>query len=171
MSKENIVLIGFMGCGKTSVGKKLSYRMNRTFVDTDEYIECAKGKKISDIFASDGESAFRHMETECLKELISGADSEFKIFSTGGGMPVKTENRDLLKKLGTVFYLKVSAGVVYERLKGDTTRPLLQSQNPEEKIKELLGLREDAYRDAADVVIEADNKSVEEVVEEIVKYF
>jgi len=165
--KDNIILIGFMGCGKTSVGIKLSYRLKQTFLDTDKQIERKQGRSISEIFASDGEPAFRQMETECIKELIADSGSSRQIFSTGGGTPVKEENRELLKKLGMVVYLKVSPDVVYERLKGDTTRPLLQTDNPKARIEELLGLRKEAYESAADVIIEVDNKSLEEVVEEI----
>ena len=90
-----------------------------------------------------------------------------QIFSTGGGTPIKEENRELLKQLGTVIYLKVSPDVVYERLKEDTTRPLLQTQNPKARIEELLFAREDAYEAAADIIIEVDSKSLEDIVEEI----
>lgn len=165
--KNNIVLIGFMGCGKTSVGIKLSYRLKITFLDTDKQIERKQGRSISEIFASDGEAAFRQMETDCIKELIEDNTSSMQIFSTGGGTPVREENRELLKKLGTVIYLKVSPDVVYERLKGDTTRPLLQTENPKARIEELLGARKEAYESAADVIVEVDDKSLEEIVDEI----
>lgn len=165
--KKNIVLIGFMGCGKTSVGIKLSYRLKHTFIDTDKQIERKQGRSISEIFASDGEAAFRQMETDCIKELIADKGSSMQIFSTGGGTPVKEENRELLKQLGTVVYLKISPDVVYNRLKGDTTRPLLQTVNPKARIEELLGSRKEAYESAADLIIEVDKKSLEEVVEEI----
>lgn len=165
--KKNIILIGFMGCGKTSVGIKLSYRLKRTFLDTDKQIERRQGRSISEIFATDGEPAFRQMETDCLKELIADDGSSMQIFSTGGGTPVKEENRRLLKQLGLVIYLKVSPDVVYERLKTDTTRPLLQTENPRARIEELLMARKDAYESAADVIIEVDDKSLEEIVGEI----
>ena len=165
--KKNVVLIGFMGCGKTSVGIRLSYRLRRTFLDTDKHIERKQGRSISDIFASDGESVFRQMETDCIKELIETAGSVSQIYSTGGGTPVKEENRALLKELGTVIYLKVSPEVVYERLKNDTTRPLLQTENPKARIEELLAARKEAYESAADVIIEVDNKGFEEIMEEI----
>lgn len=165
--KNNIILIGFMGCGKTSVGIKLSYRLKHTFLDTDKQIERKRGRSISEIFATDGEAAFRQMETDCLKELIADEGSSMQIFSVGGGTPVKEENRGLLKQLGTVIYLKVSPDVVYERLKEDTTRPLLQTENPKARIEELLSARKDAYEGAADVIIEVDEKSLEEIVEEI----
>ena len=165
--KKNIVLIGFMGCGKTSVGIRLSYRLRRTFLDTDKHIERKQGRSISDIFATDGESVFRQMETDCIKELIETAGSSPQIYSTGGGTPIKEENRELLKMLGTVIYLKVSPEVVYERLKNDTTRPLLQTENPKARIEELLAARKESYESAADVIIEVDNKGFEEIMEEI----
>jgi len=167
MKQNNIILIGFMGCGKTSVGIKLSYRLKHTFLDTDKQIERKHGKSISEIFAVDGENAFRQMETDFLKELLRKTGSSIQIFSTGGGTPIKEENRELLKQLGTVIYLKVSPDVVYERLKEDTTRPLLQTQNPKARIEELLFAREDAYEAAADIIIEVDSKSLEDIVEEI----
>lgn len=163
--RRNLILIGFMGCGKTSVGILLSYRLRRTFLDTDKRIEKMQGRTISTIFAQEGEAAFRQMETDCLKSLLS--ETEGQIFSTGGGTPVREENRTLLRQLGTVVYLKVSPDTVYERLKEDTKRPLLQTENPKVRIEELLTARQSYYEAAADVILEADDKSLGEVVEEL----
>ena len=160
--KDNIILTGFMGCGKTSVGIRLSYVLRRTLIDTDKWIEKKQGKTVSEIFAKDGEEAFRRMESECIRELIGTADGQ--IISTGGGLPVRKENRKLLKELGTVYYLKVTPECVYERLKGDTARPLLQGENPREKIRELLEAREALYTEGADVTIEVSGKSFEEII-------
>ena len=165
--KDNIILTGFMGCGKTSVGIRLSYVLRRTLIDTDKWIEKKQGKTVSEIFAKDGEEAFRRMESECIRELIRTADGQ--IISTGGGLPVRKENRKLLKELGTVYYLKATPECVYERLKGDTTRPLLQGENPREKIRELLEAREAFYQEGADVVIEVSAKSFEDIITEIVE--
>ena len=93
-----MVLIGFMGSGKTSVGRKLSYRMRRTVEDTDKLIERQQGRSIGEIFATDGEAYFRQLETGLLKEL--GDKSQGKIYSVGGGTPVRPENRELLRRLG-----------------------------------------------------------------------
>ena len=163
--KDNIILIGFMGCGKSSVGIKLSYRLKRTIIDTDKWIEKKQGMTISDIFATEGEPVFRQMETDCLKELIETADKQ--IISVGGGLPMKEENHGLLKELGRVIYLKITPEAVYERLKGDTTRPLLQVEDPMKKIEELLALRGPVYEKCADVVIEVSDKSFEEILEQI----
>ena len=167
--KKNLILIGFMGCGKTSVGIKLSYRLQKTFLDTDKQIERKAGKSISEIFAQDGEAAFRQMETDYLGELLEKTDAAGQILSVGGGTPVREENRKLLKRLGMVIYLKASPEVIYERLKGDTTRPLLQTNDPMERITELMVAREAAYEAAADFVLLVDGKSLEEIVDEIQK--
>lgn len=163
--KDNIILIGFMGCGKSSVGYRLSYALRRTLIDTDKLIEKRQKMTISQIFEINGESAFRQMETDCIKYLIETADKQ--IISTGGGLPIKEENHALLKQLGRVYYLKVTKEAVYERLKQDTTRPLLQGDNPQAKIEELLSKRAPVYEACADEVIDASDKSFEEIIAEI----
>lgn len=165
--KDNIILTGFMGCGKTSVGIRLSYALKRTIIDTDKWIAKRQGKTVSDIFASDGEEAFRQMETSCIRELIE--TENHRIISTGGGLPVREENHALLKELGRVYYLKVTPAVVCERLKGDTTRPLLQGDDPQGKVKNLMAIRQPFYEKCADYVIEVSGKNFEEIIEEIVK--
>lgn len=164
--KGNIILIGFMGSGKSTTGISLSYRLQCILSDTDKMIEKKEGRSISDIFAAEGENYFREKETELLEELK--AVKTRRIFSVGGGTPLRAENRKLLHELGTVVYLKVSAETVYKRLKGDTTRPLLQGENPMEKIETLLKAREDIYLEAADIVVETDEKRTAQIVEEIV---
>lgn len=161
----NVILTGFMGCGKTSVGLKLSYRLRRTVIDTDKEIEREEKRTISNIFATDGESYFRDRETACLRKLIESAGNQ--IISVGGGLPLREENRRLLHELGQVFYLRATGETIYARLKGDTTRPLLQGEDPQSKIETLLRERDPYYREAADVVIEVDGKSFEEILSEI----
>ncbi len=163
--KNNVVLIGFMGCGKTTVGIKLSYRLRMPVVDTDKLIESRSGKTISAIFAEEGESYFRDMETMLLQEM-SGQNYQ-RIVSAGGGTPVKPENREWLKKCGTVVYLRIQPETVYARLKNDTTRPLLQCENPLERIRELLQKRGEAYESCADVIVDVDELSVEEILDVI----
>ena len=163
--KDNIILIGFMGCGKSSVGVRLSQHLDMPFLDTDSCIEEKAGKKIPDIFAQEGEQSFRNMETEILQELL--ADTTGKIISTGGGLPVKIENRELLKKLGTVFYLQLAPETVYQRVGQDENRPLLQCENPLEKIRILMAERRDAYEGTADSTVVVDGKSYEEIIKEI----
>lgn len=161
----NVILIGFMGCGKTTVGLKLSYRLRRTVIDTDKEIEKEEKRTISDIFATEGEAYFRDRETACLKRLIDTAANQ--IVSVGGGLPMREENRRLLQKLGQVFYLRAEGKTIYERVKNDTTRPLLQGEDPLTKIKTLLQERDPYYREAADVVITVDGKSFDQILNEI----
>ena len=158
-----------MGSGKTTVGIRLSYHMRRTLVDTDKEIEKRREMEISQIFAQKGEAYFRTLETELLREMI-GSEHD-KIISTGGGLPIKPENRVLLHRLGTVVYLKPSPETVYERIKGDTKRPLLQCADPLTRIRELMAERAGAYADAADVTVDVDDKSFEEIIEEIEKAY
>ena len=163
--KNNIILIGFMGSGKTSVGIRLSYSLKRTLIDTDKWIVQKQKMTVSDIFERDGESAFRRLETECLKTLVKEANGQ--IISAGGGLPVREENRKLLKQLGKVFYLKVSPETVYARLKTDTTRPLLQVADPLEQIRILLEEREKIYESCADVTLEVSERTFDEIIEQV----
>lgn len=163
----NVILIGFMGCGKTTVGLRLSYRLRRAVIDTDKEIEKEEKRAISDIFATDGEPYFRDKETACLQKLIERTGNQ--IISVGGGLPLREENRRLLHELGQVFYLCAKGETIYERLKDDTTRPLLQGGDPLTKIGTLLRERDPYYRDAADVVITVDGKSFSEILDEIEK--
>jgi len=155
--------------------------------DTDSMIEEKEGIRISEIFAVQGESYFRDLETEFLKSLleetkniemknsermVGGAFDENKkyIISVGGGLPVREENQKLLKQLGLVIYLKAKPETIYERLKGDTTRPLLQTENPLQKIKDMLVEREEKYQAAAHEVINVDGKSIDKIIQEIANF-
>lgn len=163
---NHIVLEGIMGCGKSTIGIRLSYKMAMTVVDTDKLIEREQNKSISDIFREDGEEAFRHMETACLKKLCE--QSRGQIIALGGGVPMRPENRELLKKLGMVVYLRTRPETVYERVKNDTSRPLLQCSDPLQKIRELTAARAFAYEDAADVTIDTDDMPMEQIIKCIV---
>lgn len=162
---RNVILIGFMGSGKTTVGLRLSYRLRRTVIDTDKEIEKEEKRTISDMFAEDGEEYFRDRETAYLHKLSESTGC--RIISVGGGLPLREENRRLLHELGQVFYLKASAETIYERVKHDTTRPLLQGDNPKEKIRSLLALRDNCYAEAADVTIDVNGKDFEHILDEI----
>lgn len=161
----NIVLIGFMGCGKSTIGVKLSYFLRRPLIDTDKQIERKAGCSITEIFAKQGEECFRKMETQYLEKMVREKGSF--ILSTGGGLPMREENVALLKKIGKVVLLRVDADTVYERLKNDTTRPLLQGDNPRAKIEELLAYREPVYEACADVIVDVAGKSFREILDEI----
>ena len=162
---DNIILIGYMGCGKTTLGIRLSYHMRIPFLDTDKLIEKNENREISGIFAQDGEEAFREMETETLRTLLR--DKTRKVISTGGGLPLREENRRLLKELGTVVYLRAEPETVYERVEGDTRRPLLQCEDPLARIREMTAERNPHYQDAADIVIQVDDKDFDMIIQEI----
>ena len=164
---KNIVLMGFMGTGKTTVGKRLAKALSCEFIDTDERIEKEQGRKISDIFAEDGEQAFRDMETDLLKRLQDSKDAF--VLSIGGGMPVREENRALLRKIGTVVYLKTSKEEIIRRVSGDTNRPLLQGGVLEEKVTSLMNAREQIYMETAHREVVTDGKYPQKIVEELMK--
>ncbi|MDE6912259.1 MAG: shikimate kinase [Lachnospiraceae bacterium] len=165
---KNIILVGYMGCGKTTVGESIAEATRYTFADTDEMIVAQQGRSISDIFAQDGEPAFRDMETALLVKMLT-EKNDTCVISTGGGMPVQKENRNLLRQLGTVVYLRAKPETVYERIKGDTTRPLLQCENPMERIREMIKSRNPAYEEAAELVIDVDDLTQREVAEQIIR--
>ena len=162
---KRIVLMGFMGAGKSTVGKKLAESCGCTFIDTDEWIEREQNRKISDIFEKDGEKAFRDMETDLLKRL-QNSEEEF-ILSIGGGMPVREENRELLRNLGSVVYLRTSKEEIIRRVSGDVNRPLLQGGALEEKVTALMNAREHIYQETAHREVLTDGKNPTELVDEI----
>lgn len=164
----NIVLIGFMGSGKTTVGKALSEKCGREFLDTDALIEANEGRKISEIFAKEGEAHFRKLEYDVLNNLTEAKD---KIISTGGGIVTYPDNRGLLKKAGKVVYLRVKPETVVKRLEGDESRPLLMGDDKLSKVENLLSSRKAMYEEAADIIIDVDYLLVEETVGLIVKDF
>ncbi len=151
---KSVVLIGFMGAGKTSLGKAVARVLHIPFLDTDDMIEQAEGMSINEIFAKKGEAYFREAETRTLQELADRP--ERFVLSVGGGMPLREENRPLLRKVGCVFYLNPGIDALEERLRHDTQRPLLhQGDDPlYEKIARILQVRDPLYREAADIMIE-----------------
>ena len=149
----NIVLCGFMGCGKTTVGKRVAKLMKRSFCDLDQYIEQKAGMTISEIFAEHGEAAFRQMEKEAVKEISKAGDM---VVACGGGTVLRQENVDAFHENGSlILLLDVPLHVLQERLKTDTTRPLLQRPNRNKVIADLYRQRIDKYRRAADVTVRA----------------
>lgn len=165
---ENIILTGYMGSGKTTIGKNLAKRKNYTFVDTDELIEQQQQRSINEIFAAVGEQAFRDMETELLRQLIAER-GEHMVISTGGGMPLRAENRQLLSHLGKVVFLKASPRTIYDRIRGDTTRPLLQCANPMGRIEEMIAARTPLYEEGAAIVVDVNALRQSEATQEILR--
>ena len=164
---NHIVLIGFMGCGKTSVGKRLAKRLDLTFVDTDEMIEQKMGMSVSDIFAGFGETYFRQLETEAIKELSE--TSSPCVISVGGGLPVQSQNKPYLRNMGKVIFLTATVDVLAERLEADTSRPMLQGGDLRKKIISLMEEREEAYREAADLEVDTSRQSFGKIIEKIVE--
>ena len=162
---SNIILIGYMGCGKSTVGKRLSYVLRKPVLDTDRLIEKKEDMTISEIFALYGEEYFRNLETRCLEEVLL-QKGEY-VIAVGGGLPIRECNRELLKKIGTVLYLRANPDTIYEHLKEDTTRPLLSGENSKEKIKTMMKARTEFYEAAADVTIDVDDMNFEEIIEKV----
>lgn len=162
---EHVILIGFMGCGKSTVGYRLSYKLKKCLIDTDQLIERRAGMSISEIFKQKGEAFFRQMETECLRSLHHELGS--RVVSLGGGTPIREENQEIIKSLGKVIYLKASPETIYSRVKHDTRRPLLQCEDPKARIEALLSERGSIYEGVADIVIEVDGKHFKQVVQEV----
>ncbi len=179
----NIVLIGFMGAGKTEVGKILAKNNGFNFIDLDSLIEIEEGMSITEIFKQKGENYFRNIETEILKKLYKNKTDIYKIagkceqigskenknwvISTGGGMPAFNDNMKLLKNVGTTIYLKADAKTIYERIKSETHRPVLGEKGfTEAKVAEKLKEREKFY-EQADIIIYTDGLTVAAIAEEI----
>ncbi len=151
--KKNLILCGFMGSGKSTIGKLLSEKLGARFIDTDTYIEQKEGMTISEMFEKYGEQYFRDREREVCEEL---SKLQKTVISTGGGTLLNDDNMRALKKNGVVFLLNVSSRTVLTRLKNDTTRPLLQQADKERAVKMMLSKRIPLYNRAADYVIDAE---------------
>lgn len=148
---KNIVLIGFMGSGKTSIGKRLSIRLKREFIDMDDFIEKKEGMTINEIFATKGEAYFRELEAEICRRY---SQPKGKIIATGGGVIKNPENIKNLKTGGIIYYLKSSAEKIADNLKNDNSRPLLNVKDKKAKIKELMAEREATYLQCADRILD-----------------
>lgn len=165
---NNYVLIGFMGCGKTTIGKKLADRMGMEQLDTDALIVQEAGMPVTEIFHREGEQGFRLRETKMLESLVRSG-RENTVYSTGGGIVMQEENRNLLRRLGTVVLLEITPEEVIRRLGKDITRPLLQGEDRMKKVRTLMARRRKAYEDCADRKIEVSGKTPEAIMEEILK--
>ena len=165
--KKSIILVGMMGCGKSSVAKELSKRLQCDAVDTDREIEKRAGISIPDIFEFAGEEGFRRRETETLRDVLK---REGVVIATGGGIVTRPENRELIRAAGChVIYLKVSPKVAYERTRY-SDRPLLKTENPLQKLEALIEERSPFYESVCTVVVDGDSKRTDDVAAEIVEY-
>ena len=157
----NIYLIGMMGSGKSTVGKTLSEKMNKPFIDLDSEIEKGTGENISEIFDIDGEEQFRKMETKQLKQYSES------IVACGGGIVLKDENREFINENGVTILLTASMEELSHRLSDSGNRPLLADDNTEEALTKLWLERQLHYLNTADFTIETDGKNPEQLTEEI----
>ncbi len=164
LMKDNIILIGFMGSGKSLIGRLLADKLSYRFMDMDEKIEEQENCSISEIFTKSGEAFFRELETNFLKQLKLNSKT---VLATGGGIILKEENVKQLKALGTVLFLHADFNHIIKNLKEDTTRPLLMGDDKEMTIKRLLDEREGIYLSSADVIIQTSGKTPDHIINEI----
>jgi len=164
---HNLALIGFMGTGKSSVGRLVADAMHFTFLDTDDVIKGRAGKSIADIFEQNGEAAFREFERRLVEELTRRKNT---VISTGGGLPANESNFASLKTHALLICLWASPEKIWERVRGQSHRPLLKEADPLEKIRKLLTERERYYRQA-DVLVNTDMRSVREVAAQVIHQF
>ncbi len=160
-----IVLVGMMGSGKSHVGRLLAERLNRSFYDADKILEEEQGRSISDIFSSDGESAFREMEADLIERLMKKNDA---VISTGGGAVVTPSVLSNIKEQSVSVWLQTSVDKIIPRVINDKNRPLLQCGDPKSKLNALMDVRELLYAQA-DIHITNEDITVEEVVHKIVQ--
>jgi shikimate kinase len=163
----NLALIGFMGAGKSSVGRLVAEQLHFDYLDTDELIQSRTGRTIADIFKTDGEPAFRALEQQVVAELAGRVKT---VIATGGGLPVNPANLASLKTHTLVVCLWASPEKIWERVKNQTHRPLLHDPDPQKKIRELLAAREQFYKQA-DVLVNTDIRSAREVAQHVVHQF
>lgn len=162
----NIVLIGFMGTGKSTVSRYLSDTYGMKTAEMDQIIAEREKRSISDIFETDGEDYFRNLETKLLKELQSWNNT---VISCGGGAALRKENIAEMKKNGRVVLLTATPRTVYERVKDSEERPILNGNKNVDYITELLEKRREKYEAAADVIVPTDDRTVQEICEDIIR--
>jgi shikimate kinase len=162
--RGNIFLVGLMGAGKTSVGRRLARRLGKTFYDSDEEIERATGVKISVIFEIEGEAGFRAREAKMLAELVAQSDI---VLATGGGAVLSADNRRLLTENGVVIYLRAVAADLWQRTRHDRNRPLLKTDQPLAKLEQLFAKRDPLYRSVADIIVDTGSQSLGSLVERV----
>jgi shikimate kinase len=161
---QNIIFVGPMGAGKTTIGKQLARQLGRTFYDSDRVIEERTGANIPLIFEMEGEEGFRRREKAIIAELTNKQDI---VLATGGGVVLDPENRDQITRQGFVIYLKAPLDQLFNRTAKDKNRPLLQTPDPRKKLEEILNARDPLYREVADVVIETDGSPARGVVKKL----
>ncbi|NLK20913.1 MAG: shikimate kinase [Epulopiscium sp.] len=167
MNKSNIVLMGFMGCGKSTIGKLISQKIQSEFVDTDFLIEKKIGISISSFFEKYGENSFRQIEEEIISEIAQGKN---QVIATGGGIIKNFNNISNLRANGIIVYLNASPSHIFQNLKGDTTRPLLNTKDKLETINALLNERKPLYERYADIIVNVNHQLIQDIVTTILRH-
>lgn len=165
LGNTNIILVGMMGAGKTTIGKALANSLGKEFIDSDHEIQDRTGVKIPVIFEIEGEAGFRKRESEVLAELVKKSNM---VLATGGGAVLSRENRQILRRGGIVIYLRASVNDLYRRTRYDKNRPLLQTQNLFARLNELYVQRDVLYREAAHVIIDSGKQGVRFLVQKLI---
>jgi shikimate kinase len=164
---RHLVLIGMMGSGKTTVGRALAARLGRPLFDSDEMIEQRTGRTVREIFRADGEDAFRTIETQVLRESLD--NPERSVIAAAGGVVLRPENRAAIRESGArVVWLCADPNLLVERVKSSGHRPLLDD-DPQGTLQSMFEVRSPLYREVADVIVSVDNRSVNEIVEAILR--
>lgn len=162
--KNNIILVGLMGAGKTTVGKLLAKHLHRPFIDSDHEIERRTGVNIPLIFEIEGEPGFRARETAVLEELVT---RDGIVLATGGGAVLSAYNRQLLGTNGTVVYLRAKVEELWQRTRHDKNRPLLQTDDPQARLRELFAERDPLYREVAHIVMDTGRHNLHALVRQL----
>lgn len=163
--KKTVALVGMMGAGKTAVGKAIALSLDVPFLDSDAEIERAADRSIAEIFERDGERFFRSKESQVITRLL---EDEQCILSTGGGAFMTAENRDFIAEKGVAVWLKADLDILWQRVRHKSTRPLLQTDNPFETLKELVKVREPIYAKAGIVVDAEPALSIEQMAQKVI---
>lgn len=166
-ARPNIYLIGFMGVGKSAVGRALARALRMRYIDTDQQIEKLAAKSISQIFADEGEPAFRRMERDFIE---SGHPEHGAVVSCGGGLPLQEGMGELLAQRGVVICLFAQPETIIQRTVGNPKRPLLNVENPEQRVRELMQEREPVYLQTG-IGISTESRTIQEVVKNIIRVY
>lgn len=162
--QNSIILVGLMGAGKSTIGRQLARKLNLTFYDSDKVIEERTGVSIPTIFELEGEAGFREREEHVIAELTAMPNI---LLATGGGSILRETNRQHIKTGGCVIYLKASADQLFQRIKHDRSRPLMQTENPLQTLRNLLKTREPYYLEVADLVVPTGKQKVNVILRDI----